>query len=61
MHVDHIGPYIKSIRQHQPGSATIKSGVSLTCMEMVDPKTGWFEISEVPKFDLNDVMGSNDE
>ena len=30
-------------------------------MMMIDPATGWFEIAEIPKFDLNEVMAGNDE
>ena len=61
MHVDLIGSYINSIIQQQPCSATIKSNVSLTCMPMIYHELGWFEIVEVPKFDLDEVMISNDE
>ena len=61
MHVDLIGPYRKSTRKHHPGDAIIMNNVSLACMKMIDPATGWFEISKVPNFDLNEVMGSNDE
>ena len=37
-----IGPYNKSIRQHQMGVYIIKNNVSITCMTMIDPATGWF-------------------
>ena len=30
-------------------------------MEMIDPTTSWFEIVEIPMFDLNEVMNSNYE
>ena len=30
-------------------------------MMMIEPTTGWFEIFVVPTFDLNEVMGGNDE
>ena len=43
VHVDPIGPYSKSIRQHQPGGAIIKTDFSLNCMTVIDPATGWFE------------------
>ena len=39
-----IQPYSKSIRQHRPGSTNTKNYVSLTCMSMIEPATGWFEI-----------------
>ena len=59
MHLDLIGSYIKSIIQQQPGDATIKNGVSLACMTMIDRVTGWFEIVEVLTFDVNELIGSN--
>ena len=34
---------------------------SLTCMTMIDPATGWFDIFEIQKFDLDEVMAGNDE
>ena len=30
-------------------------------MTMIDPDTGWFEISEIPTFDLEEVTICNDE
>ena len=30
-------------------------------MMMIDPATGWFEIVDIPMFDLNEVMAGNDE
>ena len=60
MHVYLIGPYIKSIGKHHMGGATTKSGVSLTCMIMIDPKTVWFDILKVLTFHLDEVMGGND-
>ena len=61
MRVDLIGLYSKSIRQHQPGGAIIKNNVSLTCLKMIDPATGWFEIVEMPTYDLDEVTGGNNE
>ena len=42
VHVDLIGPYIKSIRQQQPCGAIIKNNVSLNFMTIIDNATGWF-------------------
>ena len=28
---------------------------------IIDPTTGWFEISEVTMFDIDEVMAGNDE
>ena len=33
----------------------------MTCMTMIDPVTGWFEIFEIPTFDLDEVTSGNDE
>ena len=56
-----VGLYRKSIRQHQPGGVIIRKNVNLTRMTMNDPATGWFEIIEIPTFDLNKVTAGNDE
>ena len=61
VHVDLIGPYIKSIRQHHPCGNVIRNNSSLTCMKMIDPATGWFKIFEIPAFDLEEVTLGNDE
>ena len=61
MHVYLICPYSNSIRQHNLGGATIKNDASLNSMMWINPDTGWFEITKVPMFDLDEVMGSNDE
>ena len=59
--MDVLGPYNNSIRQQQPGGAIIKNNFSITCMTMIDPATSWFEISEIPTYNLDEVAGSNDE
>ena len=61
VHVDLIVPYIKSIRQQQPGSSIIQDNSSLACMEIIDPATVWFEIVEIPTLDLYEVIAGNDE
>ena len=61
VHVDLIGPYSNSIRQHQPGGAIIKDNVSLACMITIDPATDWFEIFKIPTYNLDEVTGVNDE
>ena len=61
VHVYLIVPYSKSIRQHQHGGTIINNNVSLTCMSIIDPAKGWFEIIEVTMFDLNEVTEGNDE
>ena len=61
VHVYLIGPYIKSIRQQQPGGTVIWKNSSLNCMTMIDPATGWFKIFEIPTLDLEEVTLGNDE
>ena len=61
MHVELIGPYIKSTRKHHPGGAIIKNNFSFTCMVMVDLATGWFKIIEILTYDLNEVTCGNYE
>ena len=48
VHVYLIGPYSKSIKQQQPGGAIITINVSLTCMTIINPASGWFEIVKIP-------------
>ena len=55
VHVYLIDPYSKSIRQQQPVSTIIWKNSSLTCIIIIGPSTGWFEIVEIPTFDLEDV------
>ena len=61
VHIDLIGPYSNSTRQHKTYGMIINKDVRFTCMKMIDPATGWFEIFEVPCFDLNEVARGNSE
>ena len=61
VHVDLLGSYTKSIRQHKPGGTVIHKNASTTCMKMIDPSLGWFEFVEIPTFDLKEVAIGNDE
>ena len=61
VHVDLMGPYIKSIRQKYPGGTVIQNNASLTCLTMIDPATGWFEIVDIPTLDPKEVTIVNDE
>ena len=61
MHVDLIGPYSKFIRQQQPDGAITNNNVDIACMSIINPTAGWFEILEVPRYDLSEAMGSDDE
>ena len=56
VNVDPIVPYIKSIRKQNLGGAIRKNNVSLTCIMIINPDIGWFEIAKVPEYDLGEVM-----
>ena len=61
VHLDLIGTYSKSIIKQYSGGTTIKNNVSLSCMTMIDPDTGWFEMVKVTKFDLDEITGDNED
>jgi len=52
--VDLIGPYTVKVNQEQPGQIIKEVELQLTCMTFLDPATGWFEIAEVPYFNIKD-------
>ena len=56
VHIDLvIGPYTKTVKQHQRGNTVKEIDLHLTCMTFIDPSTGWFEIAQVPYFDIDNV------
>ena len=55
VHIDLIGPYTVTTQQNQPGGTSQEVELHLTCMTMLDPATGWFEIAEVPNFIVEDM------
>ena len=61
VHAEMIDTYSKSIRQYHRGGATINSDVSITYMAKVYPCMDWFEIFEVPAFNIDEVTVGNDE
>ena len=61
VHVDLIGPYTKTVKQMQPGGTVTEVDLYLTCMTFIDPATGWFEITQVPYYDLDQVKVQNQE
>ena len=61
VHIYLIGPYIKSIIKHHPDGTAIQNNYSLTCTTMIELATCWFEIVEIPTFDLEEVKIGNDE
>jgi hypothetical protein len=61
VHINLIGLYTVSAKQHQPGRKIVNTELQLTCMTFVDPATGWFEITEVSTFDLEQVKACNKE
>ena len=60
LHVYLIVPYQKYIRKPQPCRATTKNYISITCMKIIDPAMGWFEIVKVMAFDIDKVTARND-
>jgi Integrase core domain. len=61
VHVDLIGPYTVTAKQQQPANKIVSTELKLTCMTFIDPATGWFEIAEVPTYDLDEVKAGNKE
>jgi Integrase core domain. len=61
VHVDLIGPYTVTAKQQQPANKIVSTELKLTCMTFIDPATGWFEIAEVPTYDLEEVKAGNKE
>ena len=59
VHVDLIGPYTKKVTQQQADGSTMLVELQLTCMTFIDPATGWFEIAEVPYYDIDDIKKGN--
>ena len=55
VHTDLIGPYSLTTKQYQPDGSIQEVELHLTCMTMIDPATGWFEVVEVPNFIVEDV------
>ena len=47
VHLELIGPYSKSIRQHYMGGSIIKDNFSIIYMMIIDPATSWFDIVKV--------------
>ena len=60
VHADLIGPYSITAKQTQPGGDIKEVELRLTAMTMVDPATGWFEIVEVPYYNVEDVVNNKD-
>ena len=55
VHTDLIGPYSITAKQFQTDGSIVDKELSLTCMTIIDPVTGWFEIVEVPSYIVADV------
>ena len=56
VHTDLIGPYTLTTTQYQPDGTEKEVTLQLTCMTMLDPVTGWFEIVEVPTFIVKELQ-----
>ncbi|GFH49966.1 hypothetical protein CTEN210_06442 [Chaetoceros tenuissimus] len=61
VHVDLIGPYSVTAKQIQPGGEIKEVELKLTCMTMLDPATGWFEIAQVPYYSIEEVKEDKDD
>ena len=55
-----IGPYTVTINQYQVDGSVKEATLQLTCMTMLDPVTGWFEIVEVPQYITQEIQTSKD-
>jgi hypothetical protein len=55
VHMDLIGPYSITTKQFQLGCSIVEQDMQLTCMIMIDPVTGWFEIVEVLNYIIKDI------
>ena len=60
VHTDLIGPYSITTKQTQPSGKTKEVELQLTAMTMVDPATGWFEIVEVPHYNIEEIVNDKD-
>ena len=60
MHIDLIGPYSITAKQTQPGDEIKEIELHLTAMTMVHPAMGWFEIVEVPYYNIEYVVNNRD-
>ena len=61
VHIYLIGSYTKSIRRKNPGVDIIRYDISLDYMKIIYPATVWFEIVEVPCFNLGEFTSGNEE
>ena len=56
VHTDLVGPYSVTTQQYQPDGSQKEVTLQLTCMTMLDPATGWFEIVEVPSYIVEELV-----
>ena len=55
MHTDLIGPHTITAKQIQPGGEIKEIKLKLAAITMVDPAIEWFEIVEVPYYNIEDA------
>ena len=60
VHTDLIGPYTVTTNQYQVDGSIKEVTLQLTCMTMLDPVTGWFEIVEVPQYIAQELQQTKD-
>ena len=56
VHTDLVGPYSVTTQQYQPDGSQKEVTLQLTCMTMLHPVTGWFEIVEVPSYIVEELV-----
>ena len=61
LHIEPIGICVNEIIKHNPGGYIFLKDVRFSFMVILDPVTCWFEIFQVPFFDLYEVMAGNKE
>ena len=55
VHTDLVGPYSITAKQQQVDNTIKEVELQLTCMTIIDPATGWFEIIEVPNYIIEEL------
>ena len=61
VHVDLIGLYSLTTRQYQSDGLVQSKTLQLTCMTMLDPILGWFEIAELLSYIVEDIKNNDKE
>ena len=54
-------PYTVTAKQIQPCGIIKEVKLKLTCMTILDPSTGWFEIAQVPYYSIDEVKEDKED